>query len=74
VDGTTIMVEYGAGTMKEAQAFYAPRSDFSVGGGYVEFDSDESSKTEKVTYARLTTSCIGGTSRTPRPTSLPGAG
>lgn len=52
-DGTTIMVEYGAGTMKEAQAFYAPRYDLSVGGGYVEFDSDQSSKTEKVTYARL---------------------
>ena len=52
-DGTTVMVEYGAGTMKEAQAFYAPRYDLSVGGGYVEFDSDESSRTEKVTYARL---------------------
>ena len=32
-DGYTVMAEYGAGPMKEAQLFYAPRYDFSVGGG-----------------------------------------
>lgn len=52
-DGTTVMVEYGANTMKEAQIFYAPRYDFSVGGGYVEFDSDETRTTQHVTYARI---------------------
>ncbi len=52
-NGTTVMVEYGADTMKEAQVFYAPRYNFSVGGGHLEFDSDESSKSERITYARL---------------------
>ena len=52
-DGTTVMAEYGAGTMQEIQIFYAPRFDFSVGGGYVDFTSDEDDKTEHITYARL---------------------
>jgi hypothetical protein len=52
-DGTTVMVEYGAGTMQEAQIFYAPQYNYSVGGGHVEFDSDVTSETERVTYARL---------------------
>src|SRR5262249_22830563 len=52
-DGTTVMVEYGAGTMMEAQAFYAPRYDLSLGGGYIRFDSDESPKREEVAYARV---------------------
>ncbi len=52
-NGTTVMVEYGADTMKEAQVFYAPRYDYSVGGGHIEFDSDRSSKAERITYARL---------------------
>ena len=52
-DGTTVMLEYGAGTMKEAQVFYAPRYDLSVGGGHVEFDSSETAAVERVTYARL---------------------
>ena len=51
--GTTVMLEYGAGTMWEAQIFYAPQYNYSVGGGHVEFDSDISSDTERVTYARL---------------------
>ena len=51
--GTTVMLEYGAGTMQEAQIFYAPQFNYSVGGGHVEFDSDISSDTERVTYARL---------------------
>ena len=52
-NGTTVMVEYGADTMKEVQVFYAPRYDYSIGGGHIEFDSDESPKAERVTYARL---------------------
>jgi hypothetical protein len=52
-DGTTVMLEYGAGTMQEAQVFYAPRYDFSVGGGHVEFASSESPAVERITYARL---------------------
>jgi len=34
--GTTVMVEHGAGTMNEAQVFHAPRYDWSVGAGYLE--------------------------------------
>jgi hypothetical protein len=52
-DGYTVMAEYGAGTMKEAQLFYAPRFNFSVGGGHVELDSDETAKTRRIDYARL---------------------
>ena len=52
-NGTTVMLEYGAGTMTEAQIFYAPQYNHSVGGGHVEFDSAISSKTVRVTYARL---------------------
>jgi hypothetical protein len=51
--GTTVMLEYGAGTMWEAQIFYAPQYNYSVGGGHVEFDSDITSQTERVSYARL---------------------
>jgi hypothetical protein len=51
--GTTVMLEYGAGTMQEAQIFYAPQYNYSVGGGHVEFDSDITTETERVTYARL---------------------
>jgi hypothetical protein len=52
-DGTTVMAEYGAGTMQEIQIFYAPQFDYSVGGGHVDFNSDEDGKTEHITYARL---------------------
>ena len=52
-NGTTVMVEYGAGTMQEAQIFYAPQYNYSVGGGHVEFDSDVTSETARITYARL---------------------
>jgi hypothetical protein len=52
-DGYTVMAEYGAGTMKEAQLFYAPRYDFSVGGGHVELDGDSRTKTRRIDYARL---------------------
>lgn len=52
-DGTTVMAEYGAGTMKEIQIFYAPEYNYSVGGGHVELDSDETAKTLSITYVRL---------------------
>jgi len=52
-NGTTVMVEYGAGTMQEAQIFYAPQYDYSVGGGHVEFDSDITTESVRITYARL---------------------
>jgi hypothetical protein len=52
-DGTTVMAEYGAGTMQELQIFYAPRFDYSVGGGHVDFTSDEDTHREHINYARL---------------------
>lgn len=52
-DGTTVMAEYGADTMKEVQIFYAPEYNYSIGGGHIEFDSDESGKVERIAYARL---------------------
>jgi hypothetical protein len=52
-DGTTVMAEYGAGTMQELQLFYAPRFDYSLGGGHVDFTSDVDSHAEHVNYARL---------------------
>jgi hypothetical protein len=52
-DGTTVMAEYGAGPMREIQVFYAPRFDYSLGAGHVDFSSDEDGKTEHITYARL---------------------
>lgn len=51
--GYTVMAEYGAGTMEELQFFYAPRYDFSFGGGHLELDSDETAKTRQINYARL---------------------
>jgi len=52
-DGYTVMTEYGAGTMTEVQAFYAPRYDFSVGGGHLELDSDVTPATRRISYARI---------------------
>ena len=51
--GSTVMAEYGAGTMEELQFFYAPRYDFSYGAGHLRLDSDETIKTRNITYARL---------------------
>jgi hypothetical protein len=50
--GTTVMAEYGAGTMTEAQVFYAPRYNWSLGGGYLQLDSDIDGKRREITYAR----------------------
>jgi hypothetical protein len=52
-DGTTVMAEYGAGTMQELQIFYAPRFDYSVGGGHVDFTSDVDGQRAHINYARL---------------------
>jgi hypothetical protein len=51
--GTTVMAEYGAGTMKEAQVFYAPRYFLSLGGGYVELESDIDHRRREIAYARV---------------------
>jgi hypothetical protein len=52
-NGTTVMAEYGAGTMNEAQVFYAPRHDWSFGAGYLELDSDYLSREREIGYLRL---------------------
>jgi len=51
--GTTVMAEYGAGTMKEAQVFYAPKYFLSLGGGYLELESDLDHRRREITYARV---------------------
>ena len=52
-DGTTVMAEYGAGTMTEIQAFYAPTFRYSLGGGHLSLNSAESDDTRDITYLRL---------------------
>jgi hypothetical protein len=52
-DGYTVMAEYGADTMREAQAFYAPRFDRSFGGGWLRLDADGRPLTRRITYARF---------------------
>lgn len=51
--GTTVMAEYGAGTMEELQVFYAPKYSYSVGGGYLTLDSAIDGRSTDITYARL---------------------
>ena len=51
-NGTTIMAEYGAGTMEEVQGFYAPTYWLSLGGGHLRLDSDELSRTREISYLR----------------------
>jgi hypothetical protein len=51
-NGTTAMAEYGAGTMKEAQVFYAPRYFWSLGVGHTELDSALTDERREITYAR----------------------
>ena len=50
--GTTVMGEYGAGTMNELQVFYAPRYWWSAGGGWVELKSVDGTKERRITYLR----------------------
>lgn len=51
--GTTVMAEYGAGTMTEAQVFYAPKYYLSLGGGYLELESDIDHRRREIGYARV---------------------
>jgi len=51
--GTTVMAEYGAGTMKEAQVFYAPKYFLSLGPGYLELESDIDHRRREIVYARI---------------------
>ena len=50
--GTTVMTEYGAGTMEEIQLFYAPRYWYSVGGGSLVLASDDGGKQRHISYLR----------------------
>lgn len=52
-DGTTVMAEYGAGTMNEVQGFYAPSYRYSIGGGHLSLQSDLDGHTRDITYARV---------------------
>ena len=72
--GTTVMGEYGAGTMTELQAFYAPTFRYSLGGGHLSLDSDvERRHARHHVLARATTCRSAGTSRTRRRTCSSGA-
>ena len=51
--GTTVMAEYGAGTMNEAQVFYAPTYKYSLGLGYLELTSDIDGRKREISYARV---------------------
>ncbi len=51
--GTTVMAEYGAGTMEELQIFYAPRYSYSIGCGHLALESDIDGRSSDITYARL---------------------
>lgn len=52
-NGTTVMAEYGAGTMRELQVFYAPRYFLSAGLGHTALDSDVDGRSRDITYGRL---------------------
>ena len=47
-NGTTVMGEYGAGTMTEVQAFYAPTFRYSLGFSHLTLDSVIDPKTRDV--------------------------
>ena len=51
--GTTVMAEYGAGTMEELQVFYAPRYFYSLGAGHLALNSDIDGRSRDITYARF---------------------
>ena len=48
--GTTVMGEYGAGTMTEVQAFYAPTFRYSLGASHLTLDSAIDRATRDMTY------------------------
>ena len=51
--GTTVMAEYGAGTMEEAQVFYAPTYKLSAGLGYLALDSEGGDLSRDIVYGRV---------------------
>ncbi len=51
-NGYTLMAEYGAGTMTEAQGFYAPRYWYSVGAGALQLEAEDGSFSRDLTYLR----------------------
>jgi hypothetical protein len=51
--GTTVMAEYGAGTMEEAQVFYAPTHKLSAGLGYLALDSEDGRLSRDIVYGRV---------------------
>jgi hypothetical protein len=50
--GTTVMGEYGGGTMQEYQAFYAPGYWWSAGVGHLRLDAEDRRYTHEITYLR----------------------
>ncbi len=52
-NGTSVMAEYGGNTMREAQVFYAPRFDLSIGGGVVRLASDLDGRQRDIRYLRV---------------------
>lgn len=50
--GTTLMAEYGAGSMEELQLFHAPKYFYSLGGGYLSIRDEERQQTHSILYAR----------------------
>lgn len=52
-NGTTVMGEYGANTMVEVQAFYAPTFRYSVGGSYLTLRDEVGDLTRDIAYARF---------------------
>ena len=51
--GSTVMLEYGGGTMNELQAFYAPKYWWSAGVGAVDYDLADSGARDRITYVRF---------------------
>ena len=51
--GTTVMAEYGAGTMSELQVFYAPRYFLSAGAGVLALESDITGAQRDIAYGRV---------------------
>jgi hypothetical protein len=50
--GTTFMAEYGSDLMQESQLFYAPRYDFSYGGGLLRMEARDRSFDRQIAYLR----------------------
>lgn len=50
--GTTVMAEYGAGTMNEVQAFYAPHYWYSLGGAWLSLSAQNGEKSRHISTLR----------------------